>query len=114
MKKKLTKSRHNIVFSGVLGGIGEFIGIDPTILRVIFIILTFFGIGTPIVLYIILMIIIPADKSGRGTYDTFGSFRGRDSGGYGPNKYEHNPYSTSNRKRKEAEKVEDDDDWSDF
>lgn len=113
MKKKLTKSRHNIVFSGVLGGIGEFIGIDPTILRVIFIILTFFGIGTPIVLYIILMVIIPADRSGRGPYDTFGSFKGREDSGYNQRNYGSNPYATGSKKRKEAEKV-DDDDWSDF
>lgn len=42
MKKKLTKSNSNIVVSGVLGGIGEFFGIDPTIVRIVYLALSFF------------------------------------------------------------------------
>ncbi len=29
MKKKLTKSNKNVVLTGTLAGIGEYIGIDP-------------------------------------------------------------------------------------
>ena len=103
MRKKLTKSRSNIVISGVLGGLGEYLNIDPTILRVIFIIVTFFGAGTPAVLYFILMLVMPAD---RRSYPT------------GDQRYQNYHSYNSNRKetsqRKEAEKVNDDDEWSDF
>lgn len=62
--KKLTKSANNRVVSGVIGGIGEFFNIDPTILRIIFVILIFIGYGTVIPVYIVAILIIP-DPSGK-------------------------------------------------
>ena len=44
---------------GVCGGIAEYFGWDPTLVRVIFIVLTFAGIGSPILIYLILALIIP-------------------------------------------------------
>lgn len=65
-EKKLYRSRNARMVAGVCGGIGEFFGIDPTIIRVIYIILSLSFLG--IVLYIILMFVIPeeplVDKSG--------------------------------------------------
>ena len=40
MKKKLTKSNNNIVLTGTLAGIAEYLGIDPTVVRVIYVILS--------------------------------------------------------------------------
>lgn len=62
--KKLTKSANNRVVTGVLGGIGEFFNIDPTILRIIFVILILIGYGTVIPVYIVTFLIIP-DPSGK-------------------------------------------------
>lgn len=59
--KKLTKSSTDVVISGVCGGIGEFFGIDPTIVRVIYLIFTFLGAGSPVLLYFILAWIIPEE-----------------------------------------------------
>jgi len=42
-----------------LGGIAEYIGIDSTVLRVIYVLLVFFAIGSPIIVYILLALIIP-------------------------------------------------------
>lgn len=58
--KKLTKSANNRVLSGVLGGIGEFFDIDPTILRIIFVILMFVGYGMVFPVYIVALLIIPS------------------------------------------------------
>ena len=64
MKKKLTKSNSNIVVSGVLGGIGEFFGIDPTIVRIVYLALSFFTAGFPgFFLYILLAIIVPSQPA---------------------------------------------------
>ncbi len=112
MKKKLTKSRNNVVVSGVLGGISEFIGIDPTIIRVVYIILSLFTAGFPgFMLYITLMIIMPSDRSNANGYN----------GPYNQNQQNRDRYQSYHgygkeqkaTKRKEAEKVSDDD-WSDF
>lgn len=55
--KKLTRSISDCKICGVCGGIGEFIGLDSTIIRLLFAI---FGLsGTGIVAYIICAIIMP-------------------------------------------------------
>lgn len=57
--KKLTKSKDNAVIAGVCAGIADYIGVDPTLVRVGYLIFTFLGIGSPILLYFILAWIIP-------------------------------------------------------
>ncbi|MGP1547723.1 MAG: PspC domain-containing protein [Prevotella sp.] len=60
MEKRLTKSNTNKMLSGVLGGIGEYFGIDPTLVRVGYAALTVFSAGFPgLLLYIVLALIIP-------------------------------------------------------
>lgn len=59
-KIKLVKSRTNKMLTGVCGGIGELLGIDPTIIRLIWAALSLAG-GTGIILYIIAAVIIPED-----------------------------------------------------
>lgn len=59
-KIKLVKSRKNKMLTGVCGGIGELLGIDPTIIRLIWAALSLAG-GTGIILYIIAAVIIPED-----------------------------------------------------
>jgi phage shock protein PspC (stress-responsive transcriptional regulator) len=56
---KLRKSTTDKMVFGVCGGIAEYFGWDPTLVRVIFIVLTFAGIGSPILIYLILALIIP-------------------------------------------------------
>ena len=57
--KRLTKSSTDRLISGVCGGIAEYFNIDPTLVRVGYLIFTFFGAGSPILLYFILTFIIP-------------------------------------------------------
>ena len=59
-KIKLVKSRTNKMLTGVCGGIGELLGIDPTIIRLIWAALSLAG-GRGIILYIIAAVIIPED-----------------------------------------------------
>jgi phage shock protein C len=59
--KKLYRSRKNRVVAGVCGGIGEYFDIDPTLVRLIWIILSL-GYGAGIVAYLIAWIIMPERK----------------------------------------------------
>ncbi|HAX83317.1 MAG TPA: hypothetical protein DCY15_02150 [Ruminococcaceae bacterium] len=66
--KKLYRSTNNKMISGVCAGIADFFGIDPTIVRVIYALISLFTTGFPgIIIYIILAIIIPEDN---GMIDT--------------------------------------------
>lgn len=60
--KKLTRSRNNKMIAGVCGGIGDFFGVDPNLIRILFVILGFFSSTTSfIVVYIVCAIVIPED-----------------------------------------------------
>ena len=62
-RKKLMRSKDNRILAGVIGGLAEYLDVDASILRVIFVLLTWSGM--PILLYILLAIIIPSDKRSR-------------------------------------------------
>lgn len=58
--KKLYRSKTDKMISGVLGGLGEYLDIDPTILRLGWVFITAFtGFIPGIIAYIIAAIIIP-------------------------------------------------------
>ncbi|MCD7921752.1 MAG: PspC domain-containing protein [Clostridiales bacterium] len=58
MKKRLYKSDENRVLCGVCGGVADFFGIDPTIVRLIWAIMIIFA-GIGLWVYILAAIIIP-------------------------------------------------------
>ncbi|WP_426661251.1 PspC domain-containing protein [Rhodanobacter aciditrophus] len=58
MEKRLCRSRQNRTLAGVCGGIAEYLGWDPTLVRVAWIILTLLG-GSGILIYLILWLVMP-------------------------------------------------------
>ena len=61
MEKRLHRSRSNRIIWGVCGGLADYFGIDPVIVRVVFVLLIFAN-GLGILAYIILAIVIPAES----------------------------------------------------
>ncbi len=57
-QKKLYKSKKNKKICGVCGGIGEYFGIDPTLIRLGAVVLCCFA-GTGIIAYIVAAFIMP-------------------------------------------------------
>lgn len=61
--KKLRKSADK-KWKGVCGGFGEWIGIDPTIIRIAYALLTFFTFGlVGVIVYLILAAVMPEPES---------------------------------------------------
>ena len=58
MEKRLYKSNENKMIGGVCGGIAEYFGMDPTIVRLGWVLFCALG-GSGIVAYLIAAIIIP-------------------------------------------------------
>ena len=58
--KKLYRSKENRWLLGVCGGLGNYFNLDPTIIRVLFIMFAF-AVGGGILLYIILWIVMPLE-----------------------------------------------------
>lgn len=61
MARKLYRSRTDKKLLGVLGGVAKYFNIDATILRIIYILLSIFVIGCPIIIYLIAALIIPEE-----------------------------------------------------
>ncbi len=59
--KKLYKSNYEKKICGVCGGIAEYFGIDPTIVRLIFVILGLWS-GAGVIFYIIAALLMPNDE----------------------------------------------------
>jgi phage shock protein C len=57
--KKLLRSDNKII-SGICGGLAEYFDLDPTLVRIGYVLLSILSAGFPgILIYLILMIIIP-------------------------------------------------------
>jgi phage shock protein PspC (stress-responsive transcriptional regulator) len=63
--KRLYRSKTQRMLGGVCGGISEHLEIDPTIIRLIWVVLTLVSVGIGIIAYIIAWIIVPEE----GTVD---------------------------------------------
>ncbi len=59
--KKLYRSNTDKMVAGVCGGLAQYFGVDSTLVRLIFALLVFFGVGSGLVLYIILALIMPLE-----------------------------------------------------
>lgn len=60
-KKKLTRS--NGMIGGVCAGLAEYLDLDPTIVRVLWVLMVFFA-GFGVLLYILLWIVMPKKQIG--------------------------------------------------
>ena len=60
MQKRLYKSETNKIFAGVIGGIGEYFDIDPTLLRLGYLLIASISAFIPaIIVYVIACFIVP-------------------------------------------------------
>jgi phage shock protein C len=60
--KRLYRSRKDKILCGVCGGIAEYVRIDPTIVRILWVIFSF-AYGTGIIAYIIMCLIMPVEPA---------------------------------------------------
>jgi phage shock protein C len=59
LKSRLERSNTNRVIGGVCGGIAEYLAVDPTLVRVVFVIGAFITAGLGVLVYIVLLILMP-------------------------------------------------------
>jgi phage shock protein C len=58
--KRLYRSKTNKIFAGVIGGLGEYLNIDPAILRVIWLLVVVFtGLVPGLLVYLLTIFVIP-------------------------------------------------------
>jgi phage shock protein C len=57
--KLLTRSRSNRMIAGVCAGLGEYLNMDPTIIRLLVILAFFTGFGGIALVYLVMALVIP-------------------------------------------------------
>jgi len=60
-QKRLTRSKEKMV-AGVCAGLANYINIDPTIMRILFVLIAFVG-GASLLVYLIMWIVMPEEKT---------------------------------------------------
>lgn len=66
--KRLFRSKKEKMLGGICGGLGEYLDVDPTLLRLLLVILVVFSWGMFLLIYIVAWIIVPPvpdDYAGR-------------------------------------------------
>ena len=58
MEKRLYKSNQNKMIDGVCGGIAEYFGMDPTVVRLLWLLFSALG-GSGVIAYLIAAVVIP-------------------------------------------------------
>ena len=62
MNRRLLRLRSNRMIAGVCGGLGVYLGIDPTFVRVFFVLLAFSN-GIGVLVYLLMWIIVPPEDT---------------------------------------------------
>jgi phage shock protein PspC (stress-responsive transcriptional regulator) len=61
--KVLRRSRDNTMIAGVVGGLANYFGLDVTLFRVIFVLVSVFSAAFPgILVYLILWVLVPKEE----------------------------------------------------
>ncbi len=66
--KQLKRSITDRQWAGVAGGLAEYFNVDPTLVRLAFVLFTLLG-GPGLLVYIILWLVIPEEKRGEVYYE---------------------------------------------
>src|SRR5258705_293378 len=61
VSRRLTRSSDDRVIAGVAGGLGRYFGVDPVVIRIILVVLMFFG-GAGFIAYAAAWLFVPSDK----------------------------------------------------
>lgn len=66
MARRLTRNSRNAILGGVAAGLGDYLDMDPVLIRLIFIILCLAG-GSGLVIYIVAWLVMPRDDQEAAT-----------------------------------------------
>jgi phage shock protein PspC (stress-responsive transcriptional regulator) len=67
--KRLYRSRSDRMLAGVCAGIGEYLNIDPTVVRLLFVATALLG-GPGFIVYLVMWIIVPEEPLAKDTVVT--------------------------------------------
>ncbi|MES2418361.1 MAG: PspC domain-containing protein [Bacteroidota bacterium] len=74
MEKRLFRNEHDKVIAGVSSGLATYMQVDVTIVRLLFVLCTFFLVGAGLLAYIIMWVIVPANNDPAMRFSKFNQY----------------------------------------
>lgn len=89
MDKRLLRNEFDKVVAGVSSGIADYMQVDVTIIRLLFVLSTIFLFGTGILVYLVMWIVVPVNHDPAARFSKFNDyFKGQNPSAFtGPNAY---------------------------
>lgn len=85
MNKQIFRNEHDKVIAGVSSGVAEYMEVDVTIIRLLFVLSTIFLVGTGILVYIVMWIVVPAKNDPAARFSKFNDFyKGQQNNPFNP------------------------------
>lgn len=93
--KRLERSRSQRMLGGVAGGLAVYFNMDPTLVRILLVVLTVITGGTPILLYLIALLVMPEEARDGGPPAGRRPSVGQQAPGQPAPYANYNPYATT-------------------
>ena len=74
MEKRLYRNDFEKVIAGVSSGIADYMEVDVTIIRLLFVLSTVFLVGTGVLVYLVMWIVVPVNRNPAAKYNKFNDF----------------------------------------
>src|SRR3954465_9580719 len=81
MEKRLFRNEFNKVIAGVSSGTEDYMEVDVTIIRLLFVLRTIFLFGTGILVYLVMWIVVPVNNDPAARYSKFDDYFRRQNNG---------------------------------
>lgn len=74
MEKRLFRNEHDKVIAGVSSGVAAYMEVDVTIIRLLFVLSTIFLMGTGVLVYLVMWIVVPVNNDPGARFSKFNDF----------------------------------------
>lgn len=74
MEKRLFRNEHDKVIAGVSSGLAAYMEVDVTIIRLLFVLSTIFLMGTGVLVYLVMWIVVPVNNDPTARFRKFNNF----------------------------------------
>lgn len=98
MENRLLRNEHDKVIAGVSSGLAAYMEVDVTIIRLLFVLSTIFLVGTGILVYLVMWIVVPVNDDPAAKYSKFNDYfkKQQNASGFNPPPFGQNPFQQPN------------------
>ena len=96
MENRLLRNEHDKVIAGVSSGIASYMEVDVTIIRLLFVLSTIFLVGTGVLVYLVMWIVVPVNNDPAAKFRKFNDYfkNQQNASGFTPPPFGQNPFQT--------------------